>query len=57
MQRLECFLKKDFLVLVKISSKVGALFSSRLKAFNFVSLMLNSEVFKATQSKFKSHSG
>ena len=30
---------------------MGALFSSRLKSLNFVSLMLNSEIFKAAQSK------
>ena len=30
---------------------MGALFSSRLKSLNFVSLRLNSEVFKAAQSK------
>ena len=30
---------------------MGALFSSRLKSLNFVSLRLNLEVFKAAQSK------
>ena len=30
---------------------MGALFSSRLKSLNLVSLRLNSEVFKAEQSK------
>ena len=48
--------KKSLYILVKISRKVGALFSSRIKSFNFVSLRLNSEVFKAAQSYFKSQS-
>ena len=30
---------------------MGALFSSRLKSLNFVSLRLHSEIFKTTQSK------
>ena len=34
---------------------MGAVFSSRLKSLNFISLRLNSEVFKAAQSKL-SHS-
>ena len=43
--------KKSLYILVKKSRKVGALFSSRLKSLNFVSLRLNLEVFKAAQSK------
>ena len=43
--------KKSLFILFKKSRKVSALFSSRLKSLNFVSLRLNSEVFKAAQSK------
>ena len=48
--------KTSLYKLVKLSRKVGALFSSRIKSFNFVLLRLNSEVFKAAQSYFKSQS-
>ena len=43
--------KEKIIYLIKKSRKVGALFSSRLKSLNFVSLRLNLEVFKAAQSK------
>ena len=43
--------KKSLYILVKKSRIVDALFSSRLKSLNFVSLRLNPGVFKAAQSK------